>query len=243
MIIHSYIIAFNEEKILPWVLNYHSRFFDQIFVYDNMSYDTSDVIYKKYPKVIVIKFDSQNKFNNRIITKIKNNAYQQSRGIADWVVVSDCDELLYHENLLDKLQEYMEQQVTLPLIDGRGLVSETTPIYDGTKLLTDVAKIGTNYTIPNYCKSIVFHPSLNIRYTLGAHTHGCKYARISNERELKLLHYRIYNKEYITNRFKLLFTRTIQEDFKRGIGTSRLDAEPTIVGIESVIKDNYKLIP
>jgi hypothetical protein len=243
MIIHSYIIAFNEEKILPWILDYHSKFFDQIFVYDNMSYDNSDMIYKTYPKVTVIKFDSKNKFNNRIITKIKNSAYQQSRGIADWVVVSDCDELLYHENLLGKLQEYMEQQISLPLIDGRGLVSETTPIYDGTKLLTDVAKIGTNYTIPDYCKSIVFNPSLNIRYTLEAHTHNCKTARISNERELKLLHYRVYDKEYIINRFQLLSTRIIQEEVKRGIGMSRLDTEPTIVGIESVIKDNYKLIP
>jgi len=243
MVIHSYIIAFNEEIILPWVLDYHSRFFDQIFVYDNMSYDNSDIIYKKYPKVTVIKFDSKNKFNNQIITKIKNSAYQQSRGIADWVVVSDCDELLYHENLLDKLQEYMEQQVTLPLIDGRGLVSETTPIYDGTKLLTDIVKIGTSYTISDYCKSIVFNPHLKIRYTLGAHTHTCKGAKISNDRELKLLHYRIYDKEYITNRFKLLSTRIIQEEIKRGIGISRLDTEPTIVGIESVIKDNYKLIP
>ena len=60
MKIHAYIIAYNEEKLLPFTLDYYSTFCEKIFVYDNMSTDSSDNIYKKYPKVTVVKWDSNN---------------------------------------------------------------------------------------------------------------------------------------------------------------------------------------
>jgi len=53
MKIHAYIIAWNEEKILPFTLDYYSKFCEKIYIYDNMSTDNSDKIYKKYEKVIV----------------------------------------------------------------------------------------------------------------------------------------------------------------------------------------------
>jgi glycosyltransferase involved in cell wall biosynthesis len=60
MKIHVYIISYNEEKLLPFTLDYYSTFCEKIFVYDNYSTDSSDEIYKKYNKVEVIKWDSGN---------------------------------------------------------------------------------------------------------------------------------------------------------------------------------------
>ena len=50
MRIHAHILAFNEEKILPFTLDYYSLICEKIFIYDNMSTDSSDNIYKKYDK-------------------------------------------------------------------------------------------------------------------------------------------------------------------------------------------------
>ena len=63
MKIHAHILSWNEEKILPFTLDYYSLICEKIFIYDNMSTDSSDEIYKKYPKVEVIKWDSGNEIN------------------------------------------------------------------------------------------------------------------------------------------------------------------------------------
>ena len=47
MKIHAYIIAYNEEKLLPFTLDSYSIFCEKIFVYDKYSTDSSDKIYKK----------------------------------------------------------------------------------------------------------------------------------------------------------------------------------------------------
>ena len=43
MKIHSHILAWNEEKILPYTLDYYSTFCEKIFIYDNMSDEMYDV--------------------------------------------------------------------------------------------------------------------------------------------------------------------------------------------------------
>ena len=63
MKIHAHILAWNEEKILPYTLDYYSKICTKIYVYDNMSTDGSDKIYKKYPKVSVIKWNSNDQIN------------------------------------------------------------------------------------------------------------------------------------------------------------------------------------
>ena len=58
MKIHAHILSWNEEKILPFTLDYYSNICEKIFIYDNMSTDSSDEIYKKYPKVEAVKWSS-----------------------------------------------------------------------------------------------------------------------------------------------------------------------------------------
>ena len=108
MNIHAHIIAWNEERILPFVLDYYSRICSKIFIYDNMSTDSSDEIYRRYDKVEVIKWESEDSMNDDMNRKIKSLGYRnRSRNQnVDWVITCDCDEILYHPNLIEKLQEY-----------------------------------------------------------------------------------------------------------------------------------------
>lgn len=195
MNIHAHILAWNEEKILPFTLDYYSQFCDKIFIHDNMSTDNSDEIYAKYPKVSVLKWDSNGEINEVNYINIKSNAYKQYSKNADWVIVCDCDEILYHENLLEKLEAYKILGITVPRIDGHDMVAETFPEYDG-ELIIDKIKIGSD-TYGPMCKNIIFDPILNIQYGIGGHSFNAPGAILSDKAELKLLHYKFLGKDYV----------------------------------------------
>jgi hypothetical protein len=197
MKIHSHILAWNEEKILPYTLDYYSTFCEKIFIYDNMSDDNSDEIYKRYPKVEVIKWDSNNEINEINYIKLKTESYKErSRNQnVDWVIVCDCDEFLYHPNLIDILVDYKSKGITVPKVCGHDMVSEIFPEYDG-KLLVDKVKVGSERYQP-MCKNIIFNPDLDVNYGIGAHSFNCDNAVFSEKEELKLLHYKFLGKDYV----------------------------------------------
>ena len=197
MKIHSHILAWNEEKILPYTLDYYSTFCEKIFIYDNMSDDNSDEIYKRYPKVEVIKWDSNNENNEINYINLKTQSYKdRSRNQnVDWVIVCDCDEFLYHPNLIELLEEYKNRGITVPKVCGHDMVSEIFPEYDG-KLLVDKVKVGSERYQP-MCKNIIFNPDLDVNYGIGAHSFNCSNAVFSDEEDLKLLHYEFLGKDYV----------------------------------------------
>jgi hypothetical protein len=201
MKIHAHILAYNEEKILPFTLDYYSNICEKIFVYDNMSTDSSDMIYSKYPKVTVVKWDSNNEINEFNYVNLKNNAYKKSReDNADWVIVCDTDEFLYHPRLLDKLQFYKDNDITVPKVNGHDMVSETFPLHDGEPI-TNKIKTGSEVYAP-FCKNIIFNPKLDVSFGIGAHSFQANGAVYSNSPELKLLHYKFLGIEYVENIYK-----------------------------------------
>ncbi len=200
MIIHAHILAYNEEKILPFTLDYYSRICEKIYVYDNMSTDGSDDIYKRYEKVNVIKWDSGGEINEMNYINIKSNAYKEFSRYADWVIVCDCDEILYHPRLLDKLKFYKDNGITVPRINGHDMVSEVFPEYDG-ELITEKVKTGSE-VYPPFCKNIIFDPKLDVQYGIGGHSFQCANAVYSNSLELKLLHYKLLGFEYVERIYK-----------------------------------------
>lgn len=217
MKIHAHILAYNEEKLLPFTLDYYSSFCEKIFMYDNMSTDGSDDIYKKYPKVQVIKWNSNDSFNDFYNKDIKSNTYKQySRGEADWVIVCDCDEFIYHPNLLDKLKEYDEKGISLPKTNGYEMFSDDFPIYDG-QLITEKIKEGFG-VVDTLCKQILFKPNVDINYGFGAHSNVCENCVTNETPELKVLHYKFLNLDYVINRYQHLQDRLSDFNKQHGFG-------------------------
>jgi Glycosyl transferase family 2 len=195
MKIHAHILSWNEEKILPYTLDHYSFFCEKIFVYDNMSTDSSYEIYAKYPKVIVIQWNSDNQINELNYIQIKSHGYKTHSRDADWVIVCDCDEFLYHKDLLGVLTQYKKENITVPRIEGHDMVSAEFPTYDG-KLLTDKVKIGSDVYGP-MCKNIIFDPTIDVNYGIGGHSFNSNNTVYSQNAELKLLHYKFLGKEYV----------------------------------------------
>lgn len=197
MIIHAHILAWNEEKILPFTLDYYSSFCEKIFIHDNMSTDSSDEIYKKYNKVEVIKWESNEQINEMNYVNIKNNEYKKHsrKDGVDWVIVCDCDEFLYHPNLIEKLEYYKKMGISVPKISGHDMVSYEFPIHDG-ELLINKIKIGSERYEP-MCKKIIFDPFIDVHFGVGAHSFSSPNAKFSETEDLKLLHYKFLGKDYV----------------------------------------------
>jgi hypothetical protein len=160
-----------------------------------MSTDGSFEVYKRYPKVTVLKWVSNDEINEMNYVHIKSNAYREYSRNADWVIVCDCDEFLYHPDLMRVLAEYKVQGVTVPRIEGHDMVSEVFPAYDGQPL-TGKVKIGSDVYAP-MCKNIVFDPSIDAEYGIGGHSFRANNFISSPNADLKLLHYKFLGKEYV----------------------------------------------
>ncbi len=233
----------NIEKILPFVLDYHSQISEKIFVYDNMSTDSSDEIYKKYDKVTVIKWNSSEEFNDSLNAQIKSNCYKKfSRGQnVDWVIVSDCDELLYHPNLIEKLSEYKKLGIDIPNIDGRNIVSDKFPEYDG-RLITDILKVGSPETYNPMCKNIIFNPEKDVSFGMGAHASFCENCKRSSDTELKLLHYKFLDKEYVTKMYDSRLKRLSTFNKQYNLGNHYAVIQETFDYMDDLLKQNVTII-
>ena len=242
MKIHAHIIAFNEEKMLPFTLDYYSKFCEKIFVYDNMSTDSSDDIYKKYSKVEVIKWDSNNEINEFNYTRIKSNEYKnRSRNQnVDWVVVCDCDEFLYHPNLIELLSSYKKMGITVARTSGHEMVSETFPIYDG-ELITKKVKIGS-VKMSNLSKCILFDPDLDVNYDIGAHGFSSNRSVFSETDEIKILHYKFLGKEYVSDIYKKRFERLGELNRKNQWGIHYSQIEKVHLMMDEILKSNLNIV-
>jgi hypothetical protein len=242
MKIHAYIIAYNEEKLLPFTLDYYSTFCEKIFVYDNYSTDSSDEIYKKYDKVIVSKFDTQNTQDEIVAKDLKSNEYRKhSRNSdVDWVIIADCDEFVYHPNLIEKLKEYKERGITVVQTSGHEMVCETFPEYDG-ELLPNKVKIGSD-KMPMLSKNSIFSPSIDINFSVGAHYFDSNHTVLSPSDEIKVLHYKCLGKEYVTNIYNERYNRLSESSRKNAWNTHYAQINNFLNLMDNIIKNNKNIV-
>lgn len=199
MKIHAFVICKNEELIMPHLLNYYSRFCQKITFYDNESTDNTINIINAFTgcETEIISYSTNGEIRDDIYIQIKNNCWKNID--ADFVIVIDSDEFLYHENLLEFL-ENNTFDVYYPT--GYNMISNYFPA-DYNKLITDQVILGEY--CKNYSKSVIFNPKTikEINYGIGAHeSNPIGYAdiKIYTGTDLKLLHYKNLGFEYRYNK-------------------------------------------
>lgn len=206
--VHAYLLCYNEEAIIGSVLDYYQSICSRIFILDNMSTDNSLQIAKQYSNVTVIPWSSDGEFNDALGIKIKLKYYKDfsrrggryTKKAADWVIVSDMDEILYHPNLLEVLSDYKSKGITVPQITGFEVVGENELIR--SKPITEQYTHG--FRNVGMDKRIIFDPEFDMVYSLGAHPQGPGFELMkrsygystSNEHQLAMLHFK-----YIGNRW------------------------------------------
>lgn len=242
MKIHTYIIAYNEEKIIPFTLDYYSQFSDKIFVFDNYSTDNSDKIYSRYPKVEVVKWNSNSEINEMFYMNIKSNEYKtrsRNQGV-DWVFMCDADEFIYHKDLVNKLKEYKDVGVNVIRTSGHEMASETFPVYNG-KLLPEIVKVGSR-KMPNLSKSIAFTPEMDMNFGVGAHTFSANGTVLSETDEIKILHYKLLGRDYLIQNYKEREMRLSEFNKSRRWGGHYSETEQTLRFMNEILNDNINVV-
>lgn len=166
MKVWAYTTIWNEEKMLPFYLKHYSQFCDKIVFFDNESSDNSHEIINSYPNTEIRTFKTGGTLNDYVHLDLKSAAIEEAKGKCDYVIVSDCDEFIYHRNLLEFLKDHLNKtSVFFP--GGFQMVSGYFPEY--THQIYESIRSGV--PDPWYSKPILINPNMvdNFRWVEGCH--------------------------------------------------------------------------
>ncbi len=226
--IELYVLCFNEAKMIRHTFNYYSKICSKIIIIDNESTDNSLALASTYNNIEFRTLSTGNEFIEDKLQETRNNCWKES--IADYVIVCDMDEFLYDENLLEKLISAKKQQISIPIITGYNMMSDTFP--DDYHLpITSQVKCGKRSNW--FDKNIIFDPKKvkEINYSPGSHQCNPVFFedQISDPLvELKLLHYKYLGKEYLYKKHEGYVNRMSEISRKKRHGYEYLDGEKHI---------------
>jgi len=147
MKIDWYVLCYNEEFIIPWIVQYWEKIRKDgidlhVYCYDNYSSDRSVEMLSKYDWITINYFKTEGQ-DDSIQAIIKNNAWKQSKGKADFVVVSDFDEIIWSNDLKSELQYMKDNDFNVLGTKWYAFCGEKTPEYTEDKYLHQL--VGKGY--------------------------------------------------------------------------------------------------
>lgn len=184
MTIDCFFIAWNESETIHLTLKHYLSFCRSVTVFDNFSTDNTREIAESMGAKVQL-FGIQGELNDKEYLKVKNHCWKGSD--ADWVIVCDCDEILWHP----KLGEVLRSNIGMATIFncfGWNIFSNEIPKENWLEITTGVQDI-------NYSKHIIFDPKkiTEINYQYGCHSftpEGPKGKIEWGSEPLFLLHYK-----------------------------------------------------
>jgi hypothetical protein len=188
MRIEVYSACWNEEIMMPHFLRYYSQFADAIYLYDNESTDATLDIIAECPIAEVTSYQTEGEFRDVALIGLKNTVWKESK--ADYVIVADTDELVYHPDIRTYLEKNPEFDVFQPTAYHMVIGHVPSPEED----LLRASKMGA-YT-SGYSKMLLFKPTTHIRFRPGGHKAAAVFGNISHKNELRILHYRYFTLEH-----------------------------------------------
>lgn len=206
--IELFLLCFNEQKMIPHTLNYYAQFCSKITIFDNDSTDKSKELIRNFDSRIQIKrLDTGGEHREDILRDTRNTCWKEST--ADYVIVCDMDEFLYHPSLVNQLKIAKEKRVAIPVVVGYNMIADSFP-EDHSKLITEQVQVG--YKDRRFDKNIIFDPKQvkEINFRPGSHLCNPKFHEapvLDALVEFKLLHYKYLDKEYLYNRHEMYSQR------------------------------------
>jgi glycosyl transferase family 2 len=251
MKIHVYTICWNEAKLLPFFIRHYQQFADKIFFYDNESTDNSREIIEGADKCFYHPFSSSGEIRDDIFKQIKNNAWKESRGEADFVIVVDLDEFVYSKRLVKSLKLLRKANVSLIRPEGYDMIAEHFD-WNSREQITDLVKHGSRFNKMN--KPCIFDPNKveEINYTSGAHNcnwkgtgfqYGTKGLPQILGSKFYLLHYKALTSDHLVKRIGLLRTRLSKQNIASGHGLHYIKPDSHYINeFESALVKRRKVI-
>jgi hypothetical protein len=236
--IHVYTHCWNEEKMLPYFFRHYDGIADRYFVFDTGSTDRSLEILRSHSRTQLSTVMSGGDSFVEENTARQNEFWKQSRGVADWVIVTAIDEHLYHPDLSGYLKRCRDEGITLIKAEGYEMVSNEFP--RGVKPLYKLIKLGMR-SAQWFDKVQAFDPDKieEINYEPGRHVaHPTGEVIMPAAGEVKLLHYKFLGMDYVVRRYSQLKTGLRPKDIKMSWGSQYLWDSEKIVARYEEIKSN-----
>ena len=193
MRIDAHLLCHQEAPLVPYVMRHYKDWVDNIYLYAGYSTDGTEEMAEKLGAKIIF-LETHNELNDAIFREMKNNCWKGSS--ADWVIVGDFDELVYHPNIKDSLAK---KNATIIKTQFYNMYSDSFPTEDMPiiELVKDGTKAGT--------KMNLFRPSAlaEINYGAGcheAHPVGDVIIEENDNTDIWTLHYRNFGIDYVFKR-------------------------------------------
>jgi glycosyltransferase involved in cell wall biosynthesis len=218
-IVHAFFLCYNEANILPHLLKHYLSFCEFVTILDNNSTDNSVEIVKSFQNTDIIPFDSKNEFHDGLHIKLKNHVWKSSIGIADYVILGDTDEFLYHEDMVNFLINSKENGVTLFKPEGYHMVADIDFNLTPTDNLLDSVKHGVRTSVLDKMMMFDCNKIENINYNFGCHNaNPTGQIKLSTDTSLKMLHYKFLGLEDHKYKQKIRAERLSDFNKQHGFG-------------------------
>jgi glycosyltransferase involved in cell wall biosynthesis len=190
-IIHAYFICYNEATILPHLLRHYLNFCDKVCIIDNFSTDNSVNIVNSFKNTEVLSYNSNNELRDDIYIQVKNSVWKRSVGVADYVIVGDTDEFLYHEDIQSYIQKAYDNGITIFKPKGYHMVGdEDLDLRPNDNIFEKVTQ-GVQTDVLNKMMMFDCNKIKDINYSFGCHmANPVGEVKLLDDGELKMCHYK-----------------------------------------------------
>lgn len=190
-IIHAYFLCYNEATILPHLLRHYLSFCDKVCILDNFSTDNSVQIVNSFKNTEVLSYNSGNELRDDIYIQVKNTVWKRSIGVADYVIVGDTDEFLYHKDIESYIQKAFQDGITIFKPRGYHMVGdEDLDLGKNDNIFEKVTK-GVKTDVLNKMMMFDCNKIKEINYSFGCHmANPVGEIKLLDDGELKMCHYK-----------------------------------------------------
>lgn len=220
MSIDLYTISWNEQRMLPFFLDHYGAWVDRIVVFDDGSDDGTAEALAQHPKVDLRRFPPKRTSFVTEALALWQDVWKESRGRADWVVVTNIDEFHYHPRGMRRyLEACTAAGVTILHPRGYAMVGDAFPP-PGSSLVESLRR---GVPMIGHDKRQVFDPDAIDEIRFGPGRHFCEPTGnvVEPSRpESVLLHYKYVDAHgYCLARQKALGRRLMPGDRQQGYGS------------------------
>jgi hypothetical protein len=205
--IHVYACSWNEIRAIDFFLRHYESFAERIVVYDEDSDDGTRDILAAHKNVDVRRFVRANPSSLELSKlAIQNECWKEARKSADWVIIVDIDEHVFHPRLMDYLAKQKRRGVTFVPTLGFQMITEQFP--EKEEHLASTRTMGCPN--PNHSKPCVFDPAAIAEVNFGVGLHQASPVgrlKLPAQDEVMLLHYKYLGLDYVVQRYGDLVPR------------------------------------
>lgn len=198
MEIHLYTVCWNEARMLGFFFRHYEPFVSRFVVYDDGSTDGSLELLRAEPKVEVRPFPRSHPDSFALSEQaLKDECWKESRGRADWVIVTAIDEHLVHPRL--GVARYLERcrRRGITYVPALGFQMMTREFPAAGEHLARTQTKGAPFAMMS--KLRVFDPDAIEEVSFGVGGHSAAPTgrlRLPWRDELLLLHYKLLGLDY-----------------------------------------------